>query len=111
MRSWLQLNIIILLASLSSAAQVKLPAFFSDHMVLQQKNKVKIWGTVTGDGPVKLITSWDNRSYKTTAGQDGKWLLHIETPTAGGPFTLTIQQSNKIVLKDVMIGEVWLCSG
>jgi len=111
MRNWIQLNIIILLASLSSAAQVKLPAFFSDHMVLQQKNKVKIWGTASGDDPVKLTTSWDNRSYKTTAGPDGKWLLQIETPAAGGPFTLIIQQKNKIVLNNVMSGEVWLCSG
>ncbi len=101
----------MLLASLPAAAQVKLPAFFSDHMVLQQKSKVKIWGTVSGDGLVCVVTSWSNKSYRTKAGVDGKWLLQIETPAAGGPFTLEIKQKNRIILNDVMIGEVWLCSG
>lgn len=111
MRNWILITLTLLLGKLPSAAQVTLPSIFSDNMVLQQKSTVQIWGTASGDNQVKLTTSWNKRSYKATAGPDGKWRLLIETPLAGGPFTLTIQQKNKIVLNNILIGEVWLCSG
>ena len=111
MRNWILIIFSFLLAQLPLAAQVTLPAFFSDNMILQQKSTVQIWGSAPADSRVQLTTSWNKRSYKAKAGPNGKWRIHIATPIAGGPFTISIQQKNKIVLNNVLIGEVWLCSG
>lgn len=92
-------------------ADVRLPAIISDHMVLQQNSTVKIWGWSDVRENIKLSTTWDTITYKTTASPGAQWSLQIKTPAAGGPFKITINGSNTIVLDDVLIGEVWLCSG
>ncbi|RZK58465.1 MAG: sialate O-acetylesterase [Pedobacter sp.] len=93
------------------SAQVKLPTFFSDHLVLQQKSNAKIWGTAIGKKKVKVHTSWDNKTYVTEPDDKGNWNVLTKTPEAGGPFQINISQENKILIKDVLIGEVWICSG
>lgn len=93
------------------SAQVGVPAFFSDHLVLQQQSNAKIWGTAIGKKEVKVQTSWDNRTYAAKPDEKGNWNVVVKTAGAGGPFTISISQQNKIVLKDVLLGEVWLCSG
>lgn len=60
---------------------------------------------------VKITTSWDGKTYETLAGKDGKWKLSVRTPEAGGPYELTLTDGQKLVLKNVMVGEVWICSG
>lgn len=92
-------------------AQVKLPAFFTDHLVLQQKSNAKIWGTAVGKKKVKVHTSWDNKTYTTEPDDKGNWSVFTQKANAGGPFEISISQENKIVIKDVLIGEVWICSG
>ena len=92
-------------------AQVAMPAFFSDHLVLQQKSSAKIWGTAIGKKEIKIKTSWDNQTYTAKPNDKGNWSVVVKTSSAGGPFTITISQQNKIELKDVLLGEVWLCSG
>lgn len=92
-------------------AQVTLPVFFSDHMVLQQKSNAKIWGTAVGKKEVKVQTSWDHKSYVAKPDEKGNWSVLVSTPHAGGPYEIGVSQQNKIVLQDILIGEVWICSG
>lgn len=94
-----------------SFAALTIPHFFADNMVLQQSSQVKIWGKTTSKKKIQVKTSWDGKSYKTAKDQDGNWSLWIETPKAGGPYNIQIQQEEKITLHDVLIGEVWICSG
>jgi len=92
-------------------AEVKLPAIFGDNMVLQQQTQAAIWGIAAKNATVKVTTSWNNNSYSAKAGADGKWKLKIATPSAGGPFEVAISDGTILKLKNVMIGEVWVCSG
>lgn len=95
----------------STRAEVKLPALFANGMVLQQKTGVKIWGFSTGKKPINIRTSWDNKAYQVKPLENGNWQTLLTTPDAGGPYSIDISQENKIVLSNVLIGEVWICSG
>ncbi len=90
-------------------AEVRLPAILGSHMVLQQKSDVNLWGWCAPSEKIFVKTSWDTIRYTTTGTSGAKWSLKIKTPEAGGPFTITINE--KSVLEDVMVGEVWVCSG
>ena len=92
-------------------AEIKLPAFFSDNMVLQQQSEAKIWGWATSNTKVKISTSWDRKVYSFQSDSSGKWDIKINTPKAGGPYTITISDGDELQLKNVLIGEVWICSG
>lgn len=83
----------------------------SDHMVLQQQTEITIWGTAQFGESVSVSGSWGSEG-TSVADAKGSWYIQLGTPEAGGPFTLNVKSSNKeIVIKDVMIGEVWLASG
>ncbi|GJG27704.1 MULTISPECIES: sialate O-acetylesterase [Segatella] len=105
------LSAMVLLASLAARAEVKLPRFFSDGMVLQQQSACNLWGTARAEKHLKVKTSWDGKTYTTTVGQDGKWQLQVNTPVAGGPYTITFDDGDKTQLQNILIGEVWICSG
>jgi len=92
-------------------AEIKLPAFFSSDMVLQQQSTIKIWGKAEPHKTVTLFTSWNLKRYKTTADQDGNWTLSFNTSKAGGPYNITISDGKAVSLNNVLVGEVWLCSG
>jgi sialate O-acetylesterase len=92
-------------------AEIKLPAVFGDHMVLQQQTGAAIWGKATPNKPVKVTTSWDRKSYSARSGADGNWKVVVNTPEAGGPYTVSISDGKTLTLENVMIGEVWICSG
>jgi sialate O-acetylesterase len=82
---------------------------FTNHAVLQQGAKVSVWGTAD---PGEVVTvEIAKQSVSTTAGADGRWLAHLAPLRAGGPFTLTISGTNKIVLGDILVGEVWVAGG
>jgi sialate O-acetylesterase len=102
--------ILFLIAAAVSYADVKLPAVIGDNMVLQQKSNVAVWGWADAGEKIAVSTTW-KKSAKTTAGKDGKWSLKLRTPKAGGPFDITIKGNNTIELKNVLVGEVWVCSG
>ncbi|MBI9036239.1 MAG: chitobiase/beta-hexosaminidase C-terminal domain-containing protein [Bacteroidales bacterium] len=89
-------------------AQVKLPSHISDHMVLQQKSIVPIWGKAKTMENITLFSSWDKRYHHTQATESGDWKLMITTPKAGGPYYMIINETH---ISDILIGEVWLCSG
>lgn len=90
---------------------VSLPAVFNDHMVLQQKSEVLIWGWGKPNEEIAVTASWDRQTIRTKVSNQGQWQLYINTPAAGGPHTLEVKGYNTIVLQDVLVGEVWFCSG
>ncbi|PTQ97888.1 sialate O-acetylesterase [Mucilaginibacter yixingensis] len=105
------LALILILLSFTAKAQIKLPAFFADGMVLQQKKQVKIWGTAPAGKRIYLSTSWDRKRYHAQADSAGKWLVKVATPSAGGPYQIHISGAGKVSITNILIGEVWLCSG
>lgn len=92
-------------------ADIRLPAIISNNMVLQQQSSVKLWGW--GEPTEKLVvtTSWNRNIDSTMVNENAKWQLSIQTPAAGGPYSITIKGNNTIVLENILIGEVWICSG
>ncbi|WP_461630005.1 sialate O-acetylesterase [Labilibaculum euxinus] len=93
-----------------TSAKVFLPAIISDNMVLQQQSEVTLWGKALFGEKININTSW-GKNYFTTSGKDERWSLIIKTPKASANQTITIKGENTIVIKNVLIGEVWLCSG
>lgn len=97
--------------TVSVKAEVKLPAIFSDGMVMQQQTTARLWGTAAPDRTVSVITGWNGRKYTAHSGKDGKWQLTVQTPAAGGPYSLTFNDGTQKILKNILIGELWLCAG
>ncbi len=108
-----RLPVILLFAAFAfaSRAEVKLPAVISDHMVLQRQASVAVWGWAAPGAKIAVGGSWDKRNWSGQADKDGRWLVRVRTPQAGGPYTLTVSDGTPVVVNDVMIGEVWVCSG
>ena len=100
-----------LLCVTNVCAQVKLSPLFSDNMVLQQKTEAPVWGMSKPNKKIEIITSWDQKTYTIQADAQGKWNIKVTTPAAGGPYEITISDGKKVKLSNVMIGEVWICSG
>lgn len=92
-------------------ANVVLPSVFTDNMVLQQKTDITFYGDATKNKQLTVKTGWNGKEYHTEADGQGKWSLKIPTPAAGGPYEITFSDGKKLQLKNVMIGEVWFCSG
>lgn len=92
-------------------AHIVLPSVFSDNMVLQQKSKVKIWGKTEPGKTVTVSNTWDKRNYTVTAAATGSWIVSIATPVYGGPYELVISDGEPVTLKNILIGDVWVCSG
>lgn len=95
----------------SLQAKVVLPAPFSDNMVLQQQSEARFWGTASPGKKVTIRPSWSSQAITTTADRDGRWQTSVPTPKAGGPYTIELSDGEPLLLRDVLIGEVWLCSG
>lgn len=92
-------------------AQVQMASLFTDGMVLQQQSKVAVWGWDKPGKRIVISSTWDKRHYSAITDAAGKFRLKIATPAAGGPYQLTVSDGTPVVLKNVLIGEVWLCSG
>ncbi len=106
--------IAILLVSFGFAAfaNLKLPSLIGNNMVLQQKEDILLWGWDDAGERIKITTSWDGKTHETITSSDGMWRQVVSTPQAGGPYEIWISDRNfNIHLQNVMIGEVWLCSG
>lgn len=93
------------------SANVTLPWFIADNMVLQQQAQPLIWGSTNTSNKVAITTSWNKKKYSVTPDANGKWKINISTPAAGGPFEISINDGSLLTLKNILIGEVWLCSG
>ncbi len=92
-------------------AEIKLAAILGDNMILQQQTNANLWGKATPRSDVSIRTSWNNRTYTTKANDKGEWIQAVETPNAGGPYEITFSDGTALTIKNILIGEVWLCSG
>ncbi|MEO6219041.1 MAG: sialate O-acetylesterase [Ginsengibacter sp.] len=108
MKNILLLSMIHLL-SINAMADVKLPKIFGDNMILQRNKPITVWGWA--DAGEKVTIQFKDQLQKTKAGKDGKWKITLNAEPAGGPFQLSTTGKNKIILKNILIGEVWICSG
>ncbi len=107
-------NLLFALAlfSFSANAQLRLPAVLSSNMVLQQNDSAMLWGWGNPAEKVFVNTGWDNHVDSAVVSCGAKWSLKVKTPIAGGPYTITFNnQWETIRLHNVMVGEVWFCSG
>lgn len=99
----------------SAFADVRLPALFNSHMVLQRHKPIPVWGWADKGERVAVELSGGNISTQTKnikTGKDGKWMVYLDPLEAGGPYQLFVKgKKNSLVLEDVLIGEVWICSG
>ncbi|AOC94922.1 Glycosyl hydrolases family 2, sugar binding domain [Flavobacterium anhuiense] len=100
---------IFLLISVLANANIRMPLIFSDGMVLQRDKQIPIWGFADANESVEI--HFNKQVKKTTADKNGKWTVNLSAEKAGGPFELTIIGKNKITIKNVLVGEVWICSG
>lgn len=92
-------------------AGISIPEIFSDNMVLQQKSDIIMWGWAKPGEKVVIKTDWSDAEITSQGDTQGTWKVTITTPAAGGPYNIHITGQNEIILRNVLIGEVWLCSG
>ena len=108
-------RILLALAAIGSAAtlqaKITLPALFGDNMVLQQQTDARFWGKAAPGKRVRIRPSWSSKVITATADSAGCWEADVPTPAAGGPYTIDLSDGERLTLRDVLIGEVWLCSG
>lgn len=102
--------LVLALMPLAAKAEIKPAALFTDNMVIQRDTKAPVWGWAEPGESVSVTGSWGS-SATATADPSGKWRVDLETPPAGGPHTITLEGKNKVVVENVLSGDVWLCSG
>lgn len=91
------------------SAQIRLPQLIADSMVLQRNAKLKVWGWAS---PGERVTiKFHGKTFRTKTGTDGKWIVVIPPIKAGGPYTMQLSASNTLTLHDILVGDVWFCSG
>ncbi|WP_407430319.1 sialate O-acetylesterase [Arcticibacter sp.] len=100
-----------LLLSANLQAKVKLPSVFGDNMVFQQKTEAAVWGKTDPGKTVELVPGWNKKTYTGKADEKGNWKITMPTPSHGGPYTLQISDGEPLTLNNVLVGEVWVCSG
>lgn len=98
-------------AATTISAKVVLPKIFASGMVMQQQTDANLWGEAKADATVKITTSWNKKTVSVKAGNDGKWTAKIQTPAAGGPYSITFNDGEKTVIDNILVGELWICSG
>ena len=106
-------KILLLLVTVFSCyslfADVSLPNFFGDNMVLQRDKQIPVWGWASPKE--KITVQFDHQTKTTKADKSGKWMIKLDNENAGGPYVLTIKGKNTVTFNNVMVGEVWICSG
>ena len=96
--------------SLAFAQDLKLPSVFGSHMVMQREMPVPVWGWATPDETVTV--KFRDQTKTTAADADGKWMVKLDALSVGDPATLTVAgKNNEVTFDDVLVGEVWVCSG
>ncbi|MDE3182884.1 MAG: sialate O-acetylesterase [Bacteroidota bacterium] len=108
-KSFLIISVLLALSNQQVFSQVKLPRLVRDSMILQRDMKINIWGWASKGEKVSI--KFNGKNYKTKTGNDGKWKLQLSPMKAGGPYTMVISGKNSITLHDILIGDVWFCSG
>ncbi|MEG2598702.1 MAG: sialate O-acetylesterase [Muribaculaceae bacterium] len=102
---------ICIFSAIYVSAKISLPSYFSNNMVLQQNSSVLLHGTAKKNAKVRINLGWNNETLSTQADTNGAWSVKVTTKNAGGPYNITISDGQKLQLNNILIGEVWLCSG
>ena len=97
------------LLTATAFANIKLPKIFGDNMVLQRNKPINIWGWASPNE--KVMVQFAKQSKNVTANNNGKWLVTLNAETAGGPYNLKVTGNNQIEISNILVGEVWVCSG
>ncbi|MDE5637369.1 MAG: sialate O-acetylesterase [Alistipes sp.] len=100
-----------LVALTNVSAAVKLPGVLSDDMVLQRNAEVNLWGEAAPGRRVRIRTSWNNARYDVRADEAGHWSVRVATGDAGGPYSITFDDGDRVTLENILLGEVWICGG
>ena len=103
------LSLVTILICYSLYADVKLPNFFGDNMVLQRNKPIPVWGWANANE--KITVQFDHQTKTTKADKSGKWMIKLNNETAGGPYQLFVKGKNTVIFNNVLVGEVWICSG
>jgi sialate O-acetylesterase len=103
------LIIALCIGSITASANVTLPGIFSDNMVLQRDRLIPVWGWA--DANEKVEVKFNNQTKAAKADKKGKWMVRLDAETAGGPYELSVKGKNTVLIKNILVGEVWLCSG
>ena len=111
MKKVIALFVLVLAGTSWAGAKVTLPSFFSDNMVLQQNCDAAIWGWTDSGKKVTITTTWSKEKVSVKPDADGKWSARIRTAGAGGPYSITVSDGEKTTIGNVLLGEVWFCSG
>ncbi|KEO74277.1 sialate O-acetylesterase [Anditalea andensis] len=99
-------------ASIQNAlGEITLPAIFSDNMVLQRNMDAPMWGWGSPNGEVQIKPSWSSEVYHAKINGEGQWRITLPTPDAGGPYQIRLNDGDEISLNNILIGDIWLCSG
>jgi sialate O-acetylesterase len=106
---WLVTCLILLLLYEGVWANVKLPVLISDGMVLQRDTKINLWGWASPGE--KITIRFNDKTFNAVTGRDGNWKAVLPPMKAGGPYTMEVKGKNSISLKDILVGDVWFCSG
>lgn len=100
---------VVLSLPLAAQAKVELPNIFGDHMVLQQGQKNRVWGKAANGETVSVTIG--QQSHQTKTGADGAWSVELNPLPVGGPYEMVVKGENEIKFTDILVGEVWICSG
>ena len=103
--------IISLLFPLGMQAKVRLTSIWGDNMVLPQHSEVTFHGKASANSKITIEASWNHRKLTTRSDQHGNWNIQLPTPAAGGPYTITFSDGEALTLNNILLGEVWFCSG
>lgn len=103
-------TLIVCMSFIKANAEIVLPSLISDGMVLQREQKIKVWGWANPGEEVKV--TFNNKNYTTLTNSDKKWFINLPKTKAGGPYSMIISsKTSSITIKDILVGDVWLCSG
>ncbi|OJU51802.1 MAG: sialate O-acetylesterase [Bacteroidales bacterium 45-6] len=100
-----------LLFAVAAQAKIALPSIWGNDMVVQQKSEIHFRGKSSASKPVTIAASWSEKVIHTKSDASGHWTATLSTPSAGGPYTLSFSDGELLELKNVLVGEVWFCSG
>src|SRR6478735_7637928 len=105
MKTSLSFTIVFFFFTLIAKADIRLPNILGSNMILQQQASVKLWGWADPSEKIFITTSWDNKTDSVVTTRDANWILQVQTPAAGGPYTITLKGNNTVVLDNVLTGE------
>ena len=97
------MSVMLLLLTTYAYSRVTLPAIFGNNMVLQQQAECNLWGTANAGREVKVSTSWDRHIYKVKTDSNGRWELKVNTPSSGGPYSISFNDGTETRLDNILI--------